>query len=155
MQEWLYRASTAKAKSAETWAIVKDFGFIHRSVYASASKAQRIPNVVNVAIGDIIHLYYIGNANVGRLLGVFRVVDPNDHPRGAQFGAAAPETALYTVVAADLREKLHKADYEPDPRLGEFCGWPVARETRSSPAYNAALFPGRNSLVLRPSSAPP
>jgi hypothetical protein len=149
MQEWLYRASTAKAKSAETWAIVKRFGFIHRSVYVNANKAQRIANIINVAIGDIIHLYYIGDSG-GRVLGVFRVVDPKDHPQGALFAAPVPETALYTVGGEELRAQLRKADYEPDPKLGEFCGWPVAREERSSPPYAAELFPGRNSLVLRP-----
>lgn len=153
MQEWLYRASTAKAKSAETWGIVKRFGFIHRSVHTNAAKAQRIANVGNVAIGDIIHLYYLGDSGGGRVLGVFRVVDPKDHPQPALFAAAVSETALYTVGGAELREQLKRADYEPDPRLGEFCGWPVVREERDSPPYAVALFPGRNSLVLREPAA--
>lgn len=150
MQEWLYRASIAKAKSAETWSIVKGSGFIHRNVHTQAKKPQRIANVGSVAIDDIIHLYYIGDSGAGRALGVFRVVDPKDHPQGEVFATAVPESALYTVAGPDLRLKLQTANYEPDPKLGEFCGWPVVREVeRDSPPYNAALFPGRNSLVLR------
>ncbi len=148
MRAWLYRASTAKAKSAETWSIVKNLGFLHRTLHTQASKAQRIANIGAVAVGDIIHLYYVGEGK-GRALGVLRVVELSEHPRAGQFGAAVPETALYTAAAAELREKLRAADYEVDPVIGEFCGWPVVRENRASPAYAASLFPGRSSLVLR------
>lgn len=146
MKEWLYRASTAQAKSAETWTIVRDFGYLHRSVYANASKAQRIPNVMNVAIDDLIHLYYVGD-NGGRPLGVLRVVDPKDHPRGDQFGAVVPETHLWTVVGPDLLARLPGVGYERDPKLGEYCGWPVVRAEGRSPPYAATLFTGHNSLV--------
>lgn len=156
MQEWLYRASTAKAGSAETWDLVKRYGFLHRGAFNKASSPQRIANVANVAAGDIIHLYYLGaTKGNGRVLGIFRVVDPNDHPDAALFAAAVPETALYTIASGELREKLQKYGYDLDPKLGEFCGWPVVRETereaqRDSPAYTSTLFPGQNSLILRP-----
>jgi len=150
MQEWLYRATPAKAKSAETATIVKKFSFIHRSAHTDAAMPQRIANIANVAIDDVIHLYFINESNVGRPFGAYRVVAAGDHPQTALFAAQVPGTALYTVTGDEFRERLRVIGYGPDPKLGEFCGWPVVPGPQgSSPVYTAALFPGRNSLVLR------
>jgi hypothetical protein len=152
MQTWLYRATTAKAGSAETWDIAEQFGFIHRGLYSRAARAQRIANVGSVAIDDLIHLYYVGDLNLGQAFGVFRVVDPKAHSQPALFAAPVVHSALYTVAPGNLHDRLRKAQYEPDPQLGEFCGWPVVRVEGDAPRQVSAgemfkLFPNRNSLV--------
>ncbi|MDC0722420.1 hypothetical protein [Nannocystis bainbridge] len=148
MQEWLYRASNAKADAAKTQTIVDDFGFICRSAYADVANAQMIANVAKVDFGDIIHLYFIDGEGGGRSLGAYRVVGPHKHPRGALFGAAVPKTKLRTVADDELRDVL-RPDYAVDPRIGEFCGWPVIRDEQPSPSYVKDLFSGRNTLVPR------
>lgn len=149
MQEWLYRASNAKADSEATREIVDRFGFIHRSAYVDDTKTQMIANVGKVDFGDIIHLYFVDGA-VGRPLGAFRVVAPHKHPNGALFGAAVPKTTLRKLVDGELKEHLKASPgHEPDPKLGEYTGWPVIPSEQRSPSYLAALFPGRNALVLR------
>lgn len=147
MQEWLYRASDAGASADETRALADEFGFVCRSAFADAAQSQLIANVARVGFGDIIHLYF-ADAKAGQSLGAFRVVGPNRHPNGAQFGAAIPKTTLRRVAAGALRERLPES-YKVDPKLGEFCGWPVVREERSSPSFLRELFPGRNALVPR------
>jgi len=150
MQEWLYRASNAKADSDATRGLVDRFGFIHRSAFADATKKQMIANVAKVGVGDIIHLYFV-EGEAGHPLGAYRVVAPFRHPNGALFTAAVPKTSLRRVADAGLREELKTAGYEVDPQINEFCGWPVIadEEQHRSPTYLAALFPGRNALVLR------
>lgn len=148
MQEWLYRASNAKADSDATRGLVDRFGFIHRSAFADATKKQMIANVAKVGVGDIIHLYFV-EGEAGHPLGAYRVVAPFRHPNGALFTAAIPKTSLRRVADAGLKDELKAAGYEPDPQVGEFCGWPVIADEHRSPSYLAALFPGRNALVLR------
>ncbi|MDC0672789.1 hypothetical protein [Nannocystis radixulma] len=152
MPTWLYRASNAKAGSAETWEILERFGFIHRNVYSRAARMQRVANVGSVAIGDLIHLYYAGDLNLGQDFGVFRVVDPKDHSQPALFGAPVSKSALYTIAGGTLHDRLRAAQYEPDPQLDVLCGWPVVRVEGVAPRQVSAgmmfaLFPTRNSLV--------
>jgi hypothetical protein len=150
MQEWLYRASNAKADLEATRGLVDRFGFIHRSAFADTTKKQMIANVAKVGVGDIIHMFFVDDSG-GRPLGTYRVVAPFRHPTGSLFAAAVPKTTLRRVVDPELREQLKDAGYEPDPQIGEFCGWPVIadEEDHRSPSYLAALFPGRNALVPR------
>ena len=147
MQTWLYRASKTKAGSAETKAIITRFGFIHRGAHSRAAQPQLIANVGSVLIDDIIHLYYVGDTGKGQTFGVYRVADPTGHSQPALFSTAVPSTALYRVAPGALYDRLRTAQYEPDPQLGEYCGWPVLRVEGHSPPYTPALFPGRNSLV--------
>jgi hypothetical protein len=150
MQEWLYRASNAKADSEVTRGFIERFGFIHSNAFADPTKKQMMANVPKVGVGDIIHLYCV-DADGGHPLGGYRVVAPFRHPNGALFTAAVPKTCLRRIADPELREALKAAGYEPDPQLGEFVGWPVVadEEEHRSPSYLAALFPGRNTLVLR------
>lgn len=149
MREWLYRASSAKTGPEATQELADKFGFICRSAFAEAAKEQMIANVGKVDFGDVIHLYYVDEAG-GRSLGAFRLVGPHRHPHGEYFGGAVPRTRLRRVAVGPLQEQLQQVEgYEPDPRLQEFCGWPVVQEERSSPIYVRDLFPGRNSLVPR------
>lgn len=147
MQEWLYRASNAKATFDETRELVDRFGFICRNAYSDSTKTQMIANVANVDFGTI-HLYYV-DASGGRPLGAYRVVAPHKHPNGALFAGAVPKTTLRKVVDPELIELLKERGYEADPKLGEFTGWPVIPAELRSPSYLASLFPGRNALVLR------
>lgn len=148
MQEWLYRASNAKANSDATRELVDRFGFIHRNPYADSTKTQMIANVGKVGVGDIIHLYFVDTSG-GRQLGAFRVVAPYRHPNPAPFAAAVPRTTLRKLAAGELRDFLLGAGYEPDPQIHELCGWPVIPDEHHSPTYLASMFPGRNALVLR------
>ncbi|MFY0537538.1 hypothetical protein [Nannocystis pusilla] len=148
MQEWLYRASNARADSSTTQEIADNFGFICRSAFADVAHAQMIANVAKVDFGDVIHLYFVDAEGGGRSLGAYRVVGPHRHPQGALFGAAVPKTKLRTVADDELRGKL-RPDYVVDPRVGEFCGWPVVRDEHPSPSYVKDLFVGRNTLVPR------
>jgi hypothetical protein len=149
MQEWLYRASNAKADSEATREIVERFGFICRSAFVDDTKTQMIANVAKVDFGDIIHLYFV-DASGGHPLGAFRVVAPHKHPNGALFAAAVPKTTLRKLADGELRQHLtEQPGYEPDPKLGEYTGWPVIPAEQRSPTYLASLFPGRNALVLR------
>ncbi|WAS93651.1 hypothetical protein [Nannocystis punicea] len=148
MQEWLYRASNAKANADNTQTLVDDFGFICRSAFADVAHAQMIANVAKVDFGDVVHLYFVDGEGGGRSLGAYRVVGPHRHPRGNLFGAAVPKTKLRTVADDELREKLREG-YAVDPRVGEFCGWPVIRDEHASPSYVKDLFVGRNTLVPR------
>lgn len=150
MQEWLYRASTAQAEPSVTRQFAEQFGFICRTAFADAAQAQMIANVAKVDFGDVIHLYYV-DAEGGRSLGAYRVVGPHRHPQGQLFGAAVPKTKLRTVADGPLRDALRDKDsgYAVDPRVGEFCGWPVVRDEHPSPSYIRELFVGRNSLVPR------
>jgi hypothetical protein len=146
MQEWLYRASNAKADSTTTRHFAEDLGFVCRTAFADAEQAQMIANVAKVDFGDVVHLYFVGEDG-GQALGAFRIVGPHRHPRGRLFGAAVPKTKLRTVADEPLREALRDAGYAVDPRLGEFCGWPVIHDEHPSPTYHRELFPGRNTLV--------
>jgi|JI9StandDraft_1071089.scaffolds.fasta_scaffold285192_2 hypothetical protein len=150
MQEWLFRASNAKADSDTTLQIVERFGFIASNAYADPTKKQMMANVAKVGVGDIIHLYFV-DGDGGRPIGAFRVVAPFRHPNGALYTAAIPKTSLRRIADPEMREALKAAGYEPDPQLNELCGWPVVvdEEEHRSPSYLAALFPGRNTLVLR------
>ena len=105
---------------------------------------------IKVGVGDIIHLYFV-DGDGGRPIGAFRVVAPFRHPNGALYTAAIPKTSLRRIADPEMREALKAAGYEPDPQLNELCGWPVVvdEEEHRSPSYLAALFPGRNTLVLR------
>ena len=152
MPTWLYRASNHKAGPVETWNIAEQFGFIHRDLYCRAAKTQRVANVGSVALGDLLHLYFAGDLNVGQDFGLFRVVDPKDHSQPAQFAAPVPKSALYTIATGTLHDRLRTAQYEPDPQLGVLCGWPVVRVAGVAPLEVApgimfGLFPTRNSLV--------
>lgn len=152
MPTWLYRASNAKAGSAETWEILERFGFIHRNVYSRAARMQRVANVGSVVIGDLVHLFYAGDLNHGQDFGVFRVIDPKDHSQPALFAAPVPKSALYTIAGGTLHDRLREAQYEPDPKLGVLCGWPVVRvegvaPSQVNPFTMFTLFPTRNSLV--------
>lgn len=152
MPTWLYRASNYKAGPVETWNIAEQFGFIHRDLYCRAAKAQRVANVGSVALGDLVHLYFAGDLNVGQDFGLFRVVDPKDHSQPVQFAAPVPKSALYTIATGTLHDRLRTAQYEPDPQLGVLCGWPVVRVAGVAPLQVApgimfGLFPTRNSLV--------
>lgn len=149
MQEWLYRASDAKAGADATRALADEFGFVCRNAFADAEQPKLIANVANVRFADIIHLYFV-DADGGRSLGAFRVVGPNRHPNAEHFGAAVPKTTLRRVAAGSLRDRLQDLPgYEADPRIGAYCGWPVVREERSSPSFVRELFPGRSALVPR------
>lgn len=149
MREWLYRASGAKAGPEATRELADQFGFICRSAFVDADKEQMIANVGRVDFGDVIHLYFVDDAG-GRSLGAFRLVGPNRHPHGEYFAGAVAKTRLRRVADGPLREELQRHDgYERDPRLHEFCGWPVIVEELKSPSYARDLFPGRNALVLR------
>ena len=150
MQEWLFRASNAKADSDTTLQIVERFGFIASNAYADPTKKQMMANVAKVGVGDIIHLYFV-DGEAGQPLGAYRVVAPFRHPNGALYTAAIPKTSLRRIADPEMREALKAAGYEPDPQLNELCGWPVVvdEEEHRSPSYLAALFPGRNTLVLR------
>lgn len=150
MREWFYRASNAGPDAARTRIFADDFGFICRSAFADAEHVQMIANVAKVDFGDVIHLYHVDDQG-GSSLGAFRVVGPHRHPRGELFGAAVPKTKLRTVAEGPLREALSRPDsgYAVDPRLREYCGWPVIREDRHSPSYTRDLFVGRNTLVPR------
>lgn len=146
MQEWLYRASGAKAGFEATQELAEEFGFVCRN--AVSRSGQLIANVAGVTYGDVIHLYFVGPEG-GRSLGAFRVVGPNNHPNAEFFGAGIPKTTLRQVaVTGRLHERLRELPgYEVEPQSGAYCGWPVVRDDRSSPAFDSALFPGRNALV--------
>ncbi len=147
MREWLYRASGAKAGSEATRELAEGYGFICRSAFAEAAKEQMIANVGRVDFGDVIHLYFVDDGG-GRSLGAFRLVGPNRHPHAEYFAGAVPKTRLRRVAEGPLQAQLRAQEgYEPDPRLHEFCGWPVVAEDRLSPSYVRDMFPGRNSLV--------
>ncbi len=118
MPTWLYRASNYKAGPVETWNIAEQFGFIHRDLYCRAAKTQRVANVGSVALGDLVHLYFTGDLNLGQDFGLFRVVDPKDHSQPAQFAAPVPKSALYTIATGTLHDRLRTAQYEPDPGGG-------------------------------------
>lgn len=150
MQEWLYRASDAQADPTLTQQFADEYGFICRTAFTAADGPQMIANVAKVDFGDVVHLYYV-DAEGGRSLGAYRVVGPNRHPQGEIFGAAVPKTRLRTVADSPLRDALRDpgSGYSVDPRVGEFCGWPVVREDHPSPAYARNLFVGRNTLVPR------
>ncbi len=149
MQEWLYRASDAKAGAEETQELADQFGFVCRNAFADAAQPQLTATVARVTFQDIIHLYFVAPGG-GKSLGAFRVVGPHRHPNAEYFGAAIPKTTLRRVVAGPLHERLLRAEgYAVDPKTGEFCGWPVVREEMRSPIYGKALFPGRNALVPR------
>lgn len=150
MQEWLYRASNAKADSTSTQELAENFGFICRSAFADAAQSQMIANVAKVDFGDIVHLYFVDTEG-GRSLGAYRVVGPHRHPQGQLFGAAVPKTKLRTVAEGPLRDALSQPNsgYAVDPRVGEFCGWPVVRDEHPSPSWVRDLFVGRNTLVPR------
>ncbi|MDC0670098.1 hypothetical protein [Nannocystis radixulma] len=150
MHEWLYRASNAKADSTSTQTFADEFGFICRSAFADVAHAQMIANVAKVDFGDVVHLYFVDSEGAGRSLGAYRVVGPHRHPRGQLFGAAVPKTKLRTVADGPLRDRLRDdSGYAVDPRVGEFCGWPVVRDDHVSPSYVRDLFVGRNTLVPR------
>lgn len=150
MQEWLYRASNARADSTSTKEFADEFGFICRTAFADVAHAQMIANVAKVDFGDVVHLYFVDGEGSGRSLGAYRVVGPHRHPRGQLFGAAVPKTKLRTVADGPLREALKDdSGYAVDPRVGEFCGWPVVPDEHVSPSYLRELFTGRNTLVPR------
>ncbi len=149
MQEWLYRASDAKAGSEATKELADQFGFVCRNPFTDAAQPQLIANVARVTFQDIIHLYFVG-ADGGELLGAFRVVGPNRHANALYFGAAIPKTTLRRVAPGPLHDRLTQlAGYSVDPRSGEYCGWPVVPEELRSPSYIRELFTGRNALVPR------
>lgn len=149
MREWLYRASTTKADEDKTRELVEQFGFICRSAYADAAQPQLIANVGKVTFQDVIHLYFVDGSG-GRLVGAFRVIGPNKHAEPTYFAAALPKTTLRRVAPGALLDRLRETPgYSPDPKLGDFTGWPVAREEVRSPAFTRDLFPGRNALVPR------
>lgn len=144
-REWLYRASPAREDLENTRAIVRDFGFICRSAFADAAKAQWIPQVKNVGFRDVIHLYF-ADAGGGEAIGSFSVVSPHHHPRRELFGAAVTGAmTLRTVVDPALIELL-RPRYAPDPKLGAFTGWPVIAAEGRTPSYDSRLFPGQNAL---------
>ena len=120
-----------------------------RNAFSNAAQPQLIANVAHVTFQDIIHLYFV-DPEGGRSLGAFRVVGPNKHRNAAYFGAAIPKTTLRLVATGPLHEHLQELlpGYEVEPQSGAYCGWPVVRDDRSSPAFDGALFPGRNALVL-------
>lgn len=150
-QEWLYRASNAKEGRDSTLEFVQKFGFIQRNPYVDAEKGQLVPNVKEVDLGHIIHLYFVDSRG-GQQLGCFRVVGPGNHPNGKQFGAAVKGAfTLRSVAESELLDHLIAAEgYERDPKLATYCGWPVVQEERPSPRYLPGLFSGRNSLVEYP-----
>jgi len=152
MPTWLYRATNAKAGSAETWEIADRFGFIHRNFYSRAARVQRVANVGNVEFDDLVHLFFAGDLNHGQDFGVFRVVGPKGHPQPGLFATPVSKSALYTVSAGTLHDRLRDAQYEPDPQLNVLCGWPVVRVAGVDPCPVSAgmmfaLFPTQNSLV--------
>lgn len=146
--EWLYRASTSKENLEVTRALIRDHGFIHRSAFVEAAKEQMIANVAKVAFRDVIHLYFV-DAGKGLVIGSYRVVGPNNHPRPELFGAAVKGAqTLRRVAPGELAEELDRlGGYQKDPRLEVHCGWPVVPDDARAPIYSPTLFPGRNSIA--------
>lgn len=150
-REWLYRASPSGENRDGTRKIADDFGFICRSVFADATKSQRIPHVKSVDFDDVIHLYFVDDGG-GEVIGSYRV-SLRGHPRKELFGAGVEGPVLRTVVDPALIELLRPC-YAPDPKLGVFTGWPVVKVDEKAPSYHPGMFPGQNALFEYPPRPP-
>ena len=71
-EEWVYRATRSKAPFDVTQGIALHDGFLCRSLHTKAM--QRVANVKNVKIGDIIHFYYRAPSWM-EPVGSFQIVD--------------------------------------------------------------------------------
>jgi len=142
--EWVYRATRNKVDAISTMILADKRGFLCRSARSSAGVWA--PNVKNVAIGDVIHFYYMQAGKKPREFGAYEVVSAEAHALPQQFGAQIEGSALYEVAPGELNEYLEVLrGYVPDPITDGYVGWAIKRVGRA-PAFDAKLFTGMNTL---------
>jgi hypothetical protein len=153
MKEWVYKATTSKVGYHETHHLAMQKHFLCRSaVEGNGSQADRVGEV---AIGDVIHFYYVIGGGKVAAYGSFRVLDGSGYP--TQFGERIENTALFKVreepdnaamirLLTEERDKDPKRGYARDPAQGCFTGWVIGRldgsEMTPPPFNQQKLFPG-------------
>lgn len=142
--EWGYKATRSKLDGPGTLLLAKR-GFLCRSAYEQ--NLSWADNVQRVAIGHTIHFYYARRDGRVQELGAFTVIEPNEHPSPALFGARVDGSALHRVADPSFIRTIDKdGAYAPDPKLGAFTGW-VLRAGGRAMAYDRGAFPGQSTLV--------
>ncbi len=136
MTEWMMKATNKKATHHNTIMIAQRDKFIPRSAYypGNVNKPLRSAAMADrVAIGDIIHLYYVMN-RVLVAAGSWSIQDP----RSSAVFAPIAIGALVKIVNSNLEVAIHNAGYERDPHFGLVVGWNVANAGNNNPAINIA-----------------
>lgn len=150
MTEWFYKATTKKLDHVGTMLLAKR-GFLCRSAYTKTH--ARVANVQSVAIGDVLHVYYVGNSKTSAL-GAFEVVTPEGlsadkwTPPAANF-KPIPDCALHEVVDPGFIFAIDSGHaYAPDPKLDKYTGWLLKRVGDAAPAPKE-LFSQMATLIKK------
>ncbi|HWZ89122.1 MAG TPA: hypothetical protein VNW92_09740, partial [Polyangiaceae bacterium] len=162
MTEWVYKVTPTKANVDDTDDIAVTQLFLCRPMnHLEKGRLVNTAFVTNVAVGDILHLYYLDGGKLRRTIGSFEVVAGRDHPRADQF-VATRVGASVTVNENRLRRRrkgastkvpggagsasalvalLEEAGYPRDPVDGSFVGWCLRQLDRPTPPYDRGWFP--------------
>lgn len=141
--EWVYRATRNKVDAFSTMILADKRGFLPRT--ARSGGGVWGPHVKTVAVGDVIHFYYVQAGKKPRELGAYEVLAPESHERPELFGAALEDSAIYEVSPGELTDYLEAVGSVMDPIKDVFTGWIVKRIGRC-PAFDAKLFTGMSTL---------
>jgi hypothetical protein len=149
MADWAFKTTGAKLDRDGTANLAFLDGFIARSRYfLIAGRMQAVPRVADVALGDVIHLYYREKSK-SFALGAYEVITPDAHPEAPRFGDRVEGTALFRVTdPAFVVRRDPNGAYKFDPQLGCFTGWVVRRQGHARPYPSVeGLFGMRQTLV--------
>lgn len=147
MPEWLYKATEELATLTETRDLLDVDGFIARSAYTEA--AAKAPNVWQVKLGHIIHVYYRVAGQPIVSLGSWMVALPKPG-RDAGF---VQGSGLVRVADQAFQARLcsNGAPYQVDPVLKVLTGWSLTkRGDLTPPSPQLAVLQGRQTLMRYP-----
>ena len=142
--EWAYKATQTKLDGPATLLLAKR-GFLCCSAFEP--NLSWADNVRSVAIGDVIHFYYVPRQAKAKTFGAFEVIEAANHLNSSVFGERVPDTALYRLAdAAFIREIDTAGAYTCDPKLGAYTGW-VLSARGPARGYDRNFFPAHATLV--------
>lgn len=145
--EWGYKAAKSMLDRAGTVLLAKR-GLLCRAAHEDKTGGWA-DHARDVAVGDRIHVYYVGDNGKTPEVASYEVLSKEQHETPDAFGDVVPETCLYTVPEAFIRKTDTAGVYKPDVVLGTFTGWIVRRVGPAKP-YNRKLFPGPRVMVRMP-----
>lgn len=140
---WGYKASKKQLDRAGM-IILGNRGVLCRSAYDFNGVLTDYAR--EVAVGDNIHVYFIGEPGKAPEVARYEVIPKEQHPNPETFGDMVPETCLHTVDEAFMRKTDSAGHTKPDPVLGTFTCWVVKKVGPARP-FQQRMFPGQRVMT--------